>query len=99
MVGEIIPESRATSVGISILGQLPAILALNRSKQALQIAPHPPARLNPAKARRDPLDQLIQPARPISSLVHHGYDHLLHDRSDYHLNPGCSTRPGIIVNR
>jgi hypothetical protein len=40
-----------------MLGQLPAVLALYRSQQALPIGPHPPPRLNPAKARRDPLDQ------------------------------------------
>ena len=45
-----------------VFSQLPAVLALHRSKQALQIGPRPPARLDPAKARRDPLDQPIQPA-------------------------------------
>jgi hypothetical protein len=67
-----------------VLSQLPAVLALHRSKQALQIGPHPTARLDPAKARRDPLDQLIQPARPINSLIRCGHDHVLHGRPEYH---------------
>jgi hypothetical protein len=57
------------------LGQLPAVLALHRSKQALQIGPYPPARLNPAKTRRDLLDQRIQLTRPIDSFIHCGHDH------------------------
>src|SRR3954468_10009361 len=36
-----------------ILGQLPAVLALHRSQQTLQIGPNPLARLNPAKTPRD----------------------------------------------
>jgi hypothetical protein len=67
-----------------MLGQLPAVLALNRTQQTLQIGPDPPARLNPAKTWRDLLDQLIQPARPIDSPIHRGHDHALHGRPDYH---------------
>jgi hypothetical protein len=77
-----------------MLGQLPAVLALYRTQQAFQIGPHPPARLNPAKTRRDPLDQPIQPARPIDNLICCDHDHALHGRSDYPKNLGCSTSVG-----
>jgi hypothetical protein len=67
-----------------MLGQLPAVLALHRAEQTLQIGPDPPARLDPAKTWRDLLDQLIQSTRPIDSLIHCGHDHALHGRPDYH---------------
>src|SRR5678815_6017469 len=47
----------------------------HRSKQARQIGPYPPARLNPAKTRRDLLNQRIQLTRPIDSFIHCGHDH------------------------
>jgi hypothetical protein len=75
-----------------MLGQLPTILALHRAQQALQIGPYPPARLDPAKTRRDLLDQRVQPAPPIDSFIHRGHSHALHGRSEYHNNPGCSIR-------
>jgi hypothetical protein len=75
-----------------MLGQLPAVLALYRTQQAFQIGPHPPARLNPAKTRRDPLDQPIQPTRPIDNLIRCDHDHALHGRSDYPKNLSCSTK-------
>ena len=68
------PVPRPASIP-GALGQLPAVLALHRSKQALQIGPYPPARLNPAKTRRDLLDQRIQLTRPIDSFIHCGHDH------------------------
>jgi hypothetical protein len=78
-----------------MLGQLPTILALHRAQQALQIGPYPPARLDPAKTRRDLLDQRVQPAPPIDSFIHRGHSHALHGCSEYHNNPGCSTNTTV----
>ena len=59
------PRKSCTPSGVrspGILSQLPAVLALHRSQQASQIGPNPPARLEPAKARRNLFHQCIQPA-------------------------------------
>src|SRR3954453_1941392 len=82
------PVGRAVT---RMLGQLPAVLTLHRAQQALQIGPYPPARLDPAKARRALFDQPIQTARPIDNLIRRSHDYALHGRSEYHSNPGCST--------
>jgi hypothetical protein len=58
-------------------GQPPAVPALNRSKQALQTGPDPPA-------QRDLLDQRVEPDRPFDSLIRRDHIYALHGRSDYH---------------
>ena len=47
------------------LGQLPAVLALNRRQQASQVGRGAPAWLGPHEPRRDPSHHLIQTRRPI----------------------------------
>jgi hypothetical protein len=71
------PVGRAVARG---LGQLPAVLALDRRQQALEIRRRPPARLDPKKARRDPRRQRVEPTRPIGSIIHRSHDLALHGR-------------------
>jgi hypothetical protein len=59
-----------------LLGQLPAVLALDTGQQATQERPCPAADLHPAKPRPDPLAQRLQLGRPFLDLRHLGL-HLL----------------------
>ena len=69
-----------------LLGQLPAVLALDTGQQATQERPCPATDLHPAEPRRDPLAQRLQLSRPSLDLRDLGL-HLLtsllcqHDRS------------------
>ena len=47
-----------------LLGQLPAVLALDTGKQATQERPCPAADLHAVEPRRDPLAQRLQLGRP-----------------------------------
>ena len=54
----------------SLLGQRPAVLALQRREQPTQIRRHPLAWLRPREARRDPRVHLSQARRPARYLRH-----------------------------
>jgi len=47
-----------------VLGQVPAVLAVDLAEQALQVGQRPAARLHPTKPLADALVQLDQPVRP-----------------------------------
>jgi hypothetical protein len=55
-----------------LLGQLPAVLALDPGQQATQERPSPAADLHPVEPRRDPLAQRLQLGRPFLDLRHPG---------------------------
>ena len=59
-----------------LLGQLPAVLALDTGKQATQERTRPAADLHPMEPGREPLAQRLQLARPPLDLRHLGV-HLL----------------------
>jgi hypothetical protein len=59
-----------------LLGQLPAVLALDTGQQATQERARPAADLHPLEPRRDPLAQRLQLGRPFLDLRHLGL-HLL----------------------
>ena len=50
-------------------GQLPTLLPGDRREQTAQVPPSPPTRLDPAKARADPLDQRVQALSPDHHLI------------------------------
>ena len=80
------------AIGAGIAGgfrQVPAVLALKRGEQALQVGPGPPARFDAAKAGSDPgnkIIQLISPAVGVACLRHGSTPLCPRQRT----NPGCS---------
>jgi hypothetical protein len=70
--------------------QLPAVLALHRRQQAAQICLCPPARLDPPKARPDPLHHCREFPSPALRILLAPPRHLLPPRLT--LNSGCSIR-------
>jgi hypothetical protein len=53
-----------------VLGQRPAVLALQPGQQPAQIRPDPPPRLHPRKPARDQLHQLVQRRDPPGKIDH-----------------------------
>lgn len=72
----------------SVLGQRPAVLALQTREQPTQIGTHPPTRLDPTEPARDQLHHRIQRRDPPSK-IHHAEIITAGRASASHDTPNC----------